>query len=146
VPGEEEQLPNLATRVVVRALFSTTTSQITPAVGIGDLHLMTYQNATIATYVTRELVTAQGIASAKVYTQMSIPSGTSVQWFCSNNGGSTWEQMAMEVLRPINQVWTEYTFSRPFTAPTGNRIRFQAVLRGTQLVAPRIHTLGATLT
>jgi hypothetical protein len=145
VPGEEEQLAALGTRIVLRALFSTSSSAESPVLGFHDLHLFTYLNATEGVYVTRELVTSQGIASAKVYTQMSVPSGTSVQWFCSNDGGATWEPMAQEGTRPIDQTWTEFTFARAFASAAGTRVRFKAAMAGTQLVTPRIHTLGVTL-
>jgi len=55
------------------------------------------------------------VESTKVYTQMDIPSGTSVQWFATNDGGETW------------------------------KVRYKAELTGTVLTYPRIHTLGATL-
>lgn len=146
VPGEEELLAALGSRIVLRALFSTSSGIQSPVLSFHDLHLFTYLNAANGAYVTRELVTSQGIASAKVYAEMSVPSGTTVQWFCSNNGGSTWEPMAQEGTRPINQTWTEFTFGRTFASAAGTRIRFKAVMAGTQLVTPRIHTLGATLT
>ncbi|MDX2176307.1 MAG: hypothetical protein SF028_07530 [Candidatus Sumerlaeia bacterium] len=145
VPGEEEQLPAIACRVVVRALFSSGLAFQSPVLNFHDLQLMTYLNATVGTYVTRELVATQPIASAKVYAEMSVPSGTTVAWFASNDGGATWEPMGQEDARPLNDTWTEFVFSRTFASPAGNRVRFKAVMAGTALVTPRIHSLGATL-
>ena len=76
---------------------------------------------------------------------MSIPSGTSINWFASNNGGATWEAMSIAATREIVYEWTEYTLTRTFTDPNGNRGRYKAELTGNNLVYPRIHTLGATL-
>ena len=58
---------------------------------------------------------------------------------------ATWEAMDLDDTRAISSAWTEYELSRTFTASTGKRIRYKAVLNGTQLMYPRIHTLGATL-
>jgi len=85
------------------------------------------------------------VESTKVYTQMSIPSGTSLNWFASNDGGATWEPMSIESTREIDQEWTEYTLTRTFSDPTGNKVRYKAEMTGNNLVYPRIHTLGATL-
>jgi hypothetical protein len=145
VPGEEEQLPAIANRVVVRALFSSGLAFQSPVLNFHDLQLLSYLNATAGTYVTRELVATQPIASAKVYAEMSVPSGTTVSWSASNDGGATWEPMAQESARPLNDTWTEYVLGRAFASPAGNRIRFKAVMAGTALVTPRIHSLGATL-
>lgn len=98
-----------------------------------------------STRAIRELVATQPIASAKVYAEMSVPSGTTVVWSASNDGGATWEPMAQESARPLNDTWTEYVLGRAFASPAGNRIRFKAVMAGTALVTPRIHSLGATL-
>ena len=37
------------------------------------------------------------------------------------------------------------TLVRTFTDPVGNKLRYKAVMTGTPLVYPRIHSLGATL-
>ena len=93
----------------------------------------------------RENELTQGVTSTKVYTQMSIPSGTNINWFASNNGGATWEAMSIAATRQIDYEWTEYTLTRTFTDPNGNRVRYKAAMTGNNLVYPRIHTLGATL-
>jgi hypothetical protein len=43
---------------------------------------------------------------------MNIPSGTTINWFASNNGGATWEPMSIQTTREIDQEWTEYTLTR----------------------------------
>jgi len=145
VPAEEERLPNLATQVLVRVNMTTNAANDTPALSFRDVNLIGYLNATAGTYISRENELTQGVASTKVYAQMDIPSGTTIQWFCSNNGGATWESMTIDDTRPITHEWTEYTLSRTFTNNTGNRVRYKATMTGTSLVYPRIHTLGATL-
>ena len=45
----------------------------------------------------------------------------------------------------VPEEWTEYTLTRNFTDPNGNRVRYKAEMTGNNLVYPRIHTLGATL-
>ena len=77
--------------------------------------------------------------------QMHVPSGTSVDWYASNDGGDTWESLALDSTREIDQEWTEYTYSHTFADPAGNKVRYKAELTGNRLVYPRIHTLGATL-
>jgi len=47
--------------------------------------------------------------------------------------------------REIDQEWTEYTLTRTFSDPSGTEIRYKAEMTGNNLVFPRIHTLGATL-
>lgn len=145
VPAEEEMLPNLATKVLVRARFSSPMNNDSPALNYKDVNLVGYLNKTTGTYLTRENALTQGVASTKVYTQMHIPSGCTVQWFATNNGGSTWEPMTIAETRPIDEEWTEYTLSRTFTSNLGQKVRYKAQLTGTPLVFPRIHTLGATL-
>ena len=76
---------------------------------------------------------------------MSIPSGCSLNWFASNDGGETWEAMVLDGTREVDSTWTEYIFLRMFTNPAGNRVRYKAVLLGNNLIYPRIHSLGATL-
>ena len=83
--------------------------------------------------------------ATKLYTQMNIPSGTTINWFASNNGGATWEPMSIQTTREIDQEWTEYTLTRTFSDPNGNKVRYKAEMTGNNLVYPRIHTLGATL-
>jgi len=145
VPAEEERLPNLAADVLVRVQFSTGMSNDTPALNFKDINLVGYLNNTTGVYITRENELTQGVESTKVYTQMNIPSGTSLNWSSSNDGGATWEPMSIESTREIDQEWTEYTLIRMFDDPTGTRIRYKADMSGNNLVYPRIHTLGATL-
>ena len=95
-------------------------------------------------YVTRENELTQGVASTKVYTQMHIPSGTSVDWYASNDG-DTWESLTLDATREIDKEWTEYTLTRTFDDPAGDKVRYKAELARNRLVYPRIHTLGATL-
>jgi len=145
VPAEEERLPNLATQVLVRVRFASSAANDTPALSFKDVNLIGYLNGTAGAYITRENELTQGVASTKVYAQMDIPSGTTVLWFCSNDGGTTWEAMTVDGTRSITQQWTEYTLSRTFTDDTGDRVRYKATMTGTPLAYPRIHTLGATL-
>ena len=93
----------------------------------------------------RENELMQGVESTRVYTQMDISGGTSVQWFASNDGGETWEAMTIDDTRPIDEDWTEYTLVRTFNDPQGSKVRYKADMTGTVLTYPRIHTLGATL-
>mgnify|MGYP001274356119 FL=1 len=53
--------------------------------------------------------------------------------------------MTLDSTRAMDHVWTEYAYVRTFSNPTGNRVRYKAVMSGTALVYPRIHSLGATL-
>ena len=145
VPAEEERLPNLASQVLVRALFSSNAANISPALIYKDVNLIGYLNNPTGTYLNRENELTQGVSSTKIYTQMNIPSGTTVNWFASNDGGSTWEPMSIQTTREIDQEWTEYTLTRTFSDPNGNKVRYKAEMTGNNLVYPRIHTLGATL-
>jgi hypothetical protein len=145
VPAEEERLPNLASQVLVRALFSSNAANISPALIYKDVNLIGYLNNTTGKYLNRENELTQGVSSTKIYTQMNIPSGTTINWFASNNGGATWEAMSILTTRKIDQEWTEYTLTRTFSDPNGNRVRYKAEMTGNNLVYPRIHTLGATL-
>jgi len=145
VPAEEERLPNLASQVLVRALFSSNAANISPALIHKDVNLIGYLNNTTGKYLNRENELTQGVSSTKIYTQMNIPSGTTVNWFASNNGGATWEAMSILTTRKIDEEWTEYTLTRTFSDPNGNRVRYKAEMTGNNLVYPRIHTLGATL-
>jgi len=145
VPAEEERLPNLASQILVRALLSSNAVNISPALIYKDVNLIGYLNNTTGKYLNRENELTQGVSSTKVYTQMSIPSGTNINWFASNNGGATWEPMSIITTRKIDQDWTEYTLTRTFSDPNGNRVRYKAEMTGNNLVYPRIHTLGATL-
>lgn len=103
VPAEEERLPNLANGVLVRVRFSTGMGNDTPELNFRDVNLIGYLNNTTRTYLTRENELTQGVESTKVYTQMDIPSGTSVQWFASNDGGETWEVMTIDDTQPIDE-------------------------------------------
>ena len=145
VPAEEENLPNLATTVLVRALLAGSEANDSPALNFKDVNLIGYLNRTSGAYLSRENELTQGVASTKVYTQMHIPSGTSVDWYASNDGGVTWESLSLDSTREIDQEWTEYTYSNTFADPAGTRVRYKAELAGNRLVYPRIHTLGATL-
>jgi hypothetical protein len=145
VPAEEERLPNLAADVLVRVRFSTGLGNDTPALNFKDVNLVGYLNNTTGVYITRENELTQGVNSTKVYTQMNIPSGTSLNWFASNDGGATWEPMSIDSTREIDHEWTEYTLIRMFDDPTGTRVRYKADISGNKLVYPQIHTLGATL-
>jgi hypothetical protein len=145
VPAEEERLPNLASQVLVRALFSSNAANISPALIHKDVNLIGYLNNPTGTYLNRENELTQGVSSTKIYTQMNIPSGTTINWFASNNGGATWEAMSILTTRKIDEEWTEYTLTRTFSDPNGNRVRYKAEMTGNNLVYPRIHTLGATL-
>ena len=145
VPAKEENLPNLAASVLVRALFAGTEANDSPALNFKDVNLIGYLNGTSGAYVTRENELTQGVASTKVYTQMHIPSGTSLDWYASNDGGDTWESLTLDSTREIDQEWTEYVYSHTFADPAGDKVRYKAELTGNRLVYPRIHTLGATL-
>ena len=145
VPAEEERLPNLATRVQIRVRLSSSHSNDTPAINFRDVNLVGYLNKTTGAYLTRENELTQGVESTKAYVQMQIPSGTTLQWFASNDGGLTWEAMTIQDTRPIDENWTEYTLVRTFTDNTGNKVRYKAEMTGTPLIYPRIHSLGATL-
>jgi len=145
VPAEEERLPNLASQVLVRALFSSNAANISPALIYKDVNLIGYLNNITGKYLNRENELTQGVSSTKIYTQMNIPSGTTINWFASNNGGATWEAMSILTTRKIDEEWTEYTLTRTFSDPNGNRVRYKAEMTGNNLVYPRIHTLGATL-
>ena len=89
VPAEEEDLPNLATSVVVRALLTGSAANDTPVLNFKDVNLVGYLNHTRSVYISRENELAQGVASTKVYAQMNVPSGTSVEWHGTSNG-ATW--------------------------------------------------------
>ncbi len=145
VPAEEERLPNLAGQLVVRVHLATSMANDTPAINFRDVNLVGYLNKTAGTYLTRENELTQGVESTKAYVQMDIPSGTTLQWFASNDGGVTWEAMTIQETRPIDENWTEYTLVRTFADPVGSKVRYKAVMTGTPLVYPRIHSLGATL-
>ena len=145
VPAEEENLSSVATQVLVRALLSGSEVNDTPALNFKDVNLIGYLNDSFGVYVSRENELTQGVASTKVYTQMNIPSGASVQWYALNEEDNGWELLSVEATREINQVWTEYTLTRTFYDPLGNKVRYKAELNGNRLVYPRIHTLGATL-
>ena len=53
--------------------------------------------------------------------------------------------MSIETTREIDQEWTAYTLTRTFSDPSGTEVRYKAEMAGNNLVYPRIHTLGATL-
>ena len=145
VPAEEENLSSVATQVLVRALLSGSEVNDSPALNFKDVNLIGYLNGTSGAYVTRENELTQGVASTKVYAQMHIPSGATVDWYASNDGGESWESLALDSTREIDQEWTEYTMSHTFADPAGNKVRYKAELNGNRLLYPRIHTLGATL-
>ena len=145
MPAEEENLPNVAGNVQVRALFTGSEVNDSPALNFKDVNLIGYLNATTGAYVSRENELTQGVASTTVYAQMNIPSGASLDWYASNDGGLTWEALSLESTREINPVWTEYTLAHTFDDPAGSKVRYKAELSGNRLLYPRIHTLGATL-
>jgi len=145
VPAEEERLPNIATRVIVRAKFSSSVLNDSPALNYKDVNLIGYLNSPDGTYISRENELTQGVESTKVYAEMSIPSGCSINWFASNDGGATWEPMTIDTTREVDQTWTEYVFLCTFVNPASNRVRYKAVMTGNNLIYPRIHSLGATL-
>ena len=99
MPAEEENLPNLAANVLVRALFAGSEANDSPALNFKDVNLIGYLNGTSGAYVTRENELTQGVASTKVYVQMHIPSGTSVDW--RSWGGSPVAELVEEVVRQI---------------------------------------------
>ncbi len=145
VPAEEEKLPNTAAQVLLRARFASSLVNDSPVLNYKDVNLIGYLNNPDGTYISRENELTQGVESTKVYAQMNIPSGCSLNWFASNDGGATWEPMTLDSTREIDQTWTEYIFLRTFTNPAGNRVRYKAVMTGNNLIYPRIHSLGATL-
>ena len=145
VPAEEERLPNIASQVLLRARFASSVVNDSPALNYKDVNLIGYLNNPDGTYISRENELTQGVESTKVYAQMNIPSGCSLNWFASNDGGATWEPMALDSTREIDQTWTEYVFLCTFANPAGNRVRYKAVMTGNNLIYPRIHSLGATL-
>jgi hypothetical protein len=145
VPAEEEKLPNTASQVLLRARFASSLVNDSPALNYRDVNLIGYLNNPDGTYISRENELTQGVESTKVYAQMNIPSGCSLNWFASNDGGATWEPMTLDSTREIDQTWTEYILLCTFTNPAGNRVRYKAVMTGNNLIYPRIHSLGATL-
>ncbi len=145
VPAEEENLPNLASEVTVRAVFIGTEINDSPALNFKDVNLIGYLNNPTGTYLSRENELTQGVESSKVYAQMHIPSGTSINWFATNDAGVTWEPMSIDTTREIDHEWTEYTLTRIFADSSENKVRYKAELTGNNLVYPRVHSLGATL-
>jgi hypothetical protein len=145
VPAEEEQLPAVISQALLRVRFGSMRPNESPVLNYKDVNLVGYLNSSAGVYVSRETELTQGVGSVKVYSEMSIPSGTTVGWFASNDGGATWEPMAVEATRPLDEEWTEYALGRAFANPAGNRVRFKAVMTGTSLLVPKIHTLEATL-
>jgi hypothetical protein len=145
VPEEEESLPNVAAQVIIRSKLSSSTANDTPALNYKDVNLIGYLNNPNGVYISRENELTQGVESTKVYAQMNIPSGCTLNWFASNDGGATWEPMTLDATREVDQTWTEYLYLCTFANPAGNRARYKAVLTGNNLVYPRIHSLGATL-
>ena len=129
VPAEEENLQALATQVLVRALLSGSEANDSPALNFKDVNLIGYLNQREGVYVTRENELTQGVASTKVYAQMNIPSGASVRWYASNEEGNGWELLSVEATREIDQVWTEYTLTRTFDDPSGNKVRSRRTSR-----------------
>lgn len=145
VPGQEEQLANLTNDITIRAILTNQADTETPAINFRDVNLITHQNRSQGTYLTRESQLAQSVQAARLYSQMNIPSGTSVNWFASNDNGTTWAPATIQDTRIIDNTWTEYTMQATFADPTQNRVRFKAEMTGSPLIHPRIHTLGATL-
>ena len=79
------------------------------------MNLVGYLNHT---FVTRENELTQSVASTKVYAQMDIPSGTTVDWYASNDDGETWEAMTLDATREIDSERTEHAFSHTFAVRT----------------------------
>lgn len=145
VPSEEERLTSLATSVLLRVRMSSSVTNDSPAlIHVGSI-LIGYLNAVLGTYVTRQSELSEGATSTRVYTQMQVPSGTAVAWHASSDGGASWEAMSLVGTRAVDEEWTEYTLARTFASPGGTRVRYKAVMTGTPLLFPRIHSLGATL-
>lgn len=101
MPAEEENLPNIANDVLLRALFESTAINDSPALNYKDVNLIGQLNNTTGAYISRENGLTQGVESTKVYTQMNITSGTSLNWFASNDDGVTWEPMSIETTREM---------------------------------------------
>ncbi|MCK7511799.1 MAG: hypothetical protein MZV70_52290 [Desulfobacterales bacterium] len=106
------------------------------------MNLIGYLNNTTGAYLNRENELT-GVSSTKVYTQMSIPSGTNINWFASNNGGATWNVLIWLKTRKIDQDWTEYAYENLLRSER-KQVRYEAVMTGNNLVYP-VYTLGATL-
>ena len=54
VPAEEENVPNIATTVLVRALLAGSERNDSPALNFKDVNLIGYLNLTSGAYLTRE--------------------------------------------------------------------------------------------
>lgn len=145
VPAEEENLPNIGNQVLVRVKMFSNAENDSPALNFKDVNLIGYLNNNSGAYITRENELTQGIDSTKIYSQMNIPSGTTIKWLTSNDGGENWEEMTLETTRKIDNTWTEYSYTHDFNDPSGNQVRYKAELNGNNMVYPKIHTLGATL-
>jgi hypothetical protein len=65
VIAEEENLPNIAADVLVRALFSGSEVNDSPALNFKDVNLIGYLNNTDGAYITRENELTQGVESTK---------------------------------------------------------------------------------
>ncbi len=102
VLAEEENLPNIASDVLLRELFESTAINDSPTLNYKDVNLIGHLNNTTGAYISHENELTQGVESIKVYTQMNIPSGTGFNWFTSNDGGATWEPMSIESTREID--------------------------------------------
>ncbi len=103
VHDEEDRLPYVATRVLLRAKFTGSSGNDSPALNFGDVNLVGFLNSAEGTYISRANELTQGVESTKVYAEMSIPSGCLIIWFASNDGEETWEEMALDSTREVDQ-------------------------------------------
>ncbi|HOV72711.1 MAG TPA: DUF4815 domain-containing protein [Candidatus Hydrogenedentes bacterium] len=146
VPAEEEKVPWFNVRHTIRARLTSTLPNESPVLNFRNVTMVGYLNDWNAAYVTRQIELTQGVASTTVYAEMNVPSHTTITWYASNDGGTSWEPMTLDGTRPISQEWTEYTYKRTFYNPAGNKVRYMAVFwAGWANIFARIHRLGATL-
>jgi len=146
VPAEEERVTWVNTFFHFRAKLTRASQNESPVINFRNVGMVGYLGIGGGNYVTRQIELMQSVASTTLYAEMNVPSNTTVTWYASNNGGSTWEQMTIDATRPISQDWTEYTLKRTFTDPAGTKVRYKAVMWcGYRDINPRIHRLGATL-
>jgi len=146
VPAEEEKVPWYNTQYTIRARLTSTLTNESPVLNFRNVTMIGYVNTWYCAYVTRQIELTQGVAATTIYTEMNVPSNTSVTWYASNDGGATWETMTLDSTRQISQEWTEYTYKRTFYNATGTKIRYKAQFwAGWANIYARIHRLGATL-
>jgi len=144
VPGEEEELDGSEEELLLRARLTTSNPHISPALNLRDIQWIGYQSNASSTFVTHELKLSQGVYMARLYAEMSVPSGSSVAWFGSTDNGVTWEPMVLTGTQPLDDVWTEFAFERIFAQTWRRDFRFKAVLSTNGHEAPRLNILGIT--